>query len=115
MTASQTSARVAAMLSCPDCTGDGCPACTGEPGEPTIRPLTPARDIQTGRFSSPDSFAAVRQVALPGGKTGWQCGRMIFADRAPARRVALRRAAKATLMAAAIEAAYERSMELNYN
>jgi hypothetical protein len=80
-----------------------------------MHPEPGRQQTQTGRFSSPDSFAAVRQVALPGGKTGWQCGRMIFADRAPARRVALRRAAKATLMAAAIEAAYERSMELNYN
>jgi hypothetical protein len=112
MTATQTSARIAAMLSCPACDGDGCPACTGEPA---VKPLTPARDIQTGRFVPAASFAAVRQVALPGGKTGWQCGGLIFSSPVPARRVALRRAAKATLLAASIEAAYERSMELNYN
>jgi hypothetical protein len=104
LNATQTSARIAAMLSCPDCDGDGCHSCTGEPA---VKPLTPARD---------DS-ATVRAVLLPTGVLGWRVGTggRIYADASVARRVALRRAAKATLLKEMLADQFERSVELGWN
>jgi hypothetical protein len=108
LTASETSARVAAMLSCP--------ACTGEPGEPTIRPLTPARNPLSGRFVPAGHAAAVRQVALPGGRVGYQVGGgRIYAARRDALRFGLHRAARVELFNAALAIQYERSLEMEAN
>lgn len=82
----------------------------------TLKPLTSPRNPMTGRFVPSDHAAAVQMVSLPGGKVGWRVGNgAIFADRAPALRLALRRAAKVELFNAALAEMCELSYETNWN
>lgn len=82
---------------------------------PILKPLTPARTTR-GTFARPADPTAITAVELPNGLIGYRVGPCgsIFANRGVALAFAGRRAARLAKVNAAIEAAYEESIERSW-